>query len=87
MCVNTDRIIQIQSEPRLSGQSCLFGISKQIPSVSQKKKGYKSKGLKSYAHQFDKSYSRVNLHIFLCEEKVKFCNIFEHISFRIGFSD
>ena len=71
MCVNTDRIIQIQSEPRLSGQSCLFGISKQIPSVSQKKKGYKSKGLKSYAHQFDKSYSRVNLHILFFEEKVK----------------
>ena len=53
----------MQSEPRLSGQGRLFGISKQIPSVSQKKKGYKSEGLESYAHQFDKSYSRVNLHI------------------------
>ena len=73
MCVDLNlinNVIQMQSEPRLSGPGRLFGISKQIPSVSQKKKGYKSKGLNSYSHQFDKSYSRVNLHILFCEEKV-----------------
>ena len=74
----------MQSEPRLSGPGRLFGTSKQIPSVSIKKKVYKSKGLKSYSHQFDKSYSRVNLHILFCEEKVKvkrnkFHDILQHL--------
>ena len=90
MCANINRIIQMQSEPRLSGSGRLFGISKQIPSVSQKKKGYKSKGLKSYSHQLIKVIV-VSIYIFCFakkKSKKKGINfMIKQISFRIGFSD